>query len=98
MPPQPTAAAKGDPPVALLVDRDEDTRALYSENLIHHGYAVDHASDGREALTKAIVDGPNIIVTDTRLAFIDGYRLIELLRSDTHTSAIPIIVVTGDAF
>src|SRR5262245_36766832 len=86
-----------DPPVALLVDRDRDTRDMYTEYLSFHGYAVDQAADGREGLAKALAHHPNVVVTATRLPFIDGFRLVELLRRDRETRAIPVIVLTSDA-
>src|SRR5262249_50861198 len=81
----------------LLVDGDADTCALYSEYLRLHGFSVDQVQDGRQALAKAITQPADVVVTETRLPGIDGYRLMELLRSDRETSTLPIIVVTGEA-
>ena len=83
--------------LALLVDRDRDSRQMYAECLKHAAYDVEQAEDGREALAKAISHRPLIIITETQLPGIDGYRLCELLRADVSTQATPIIVVTGDA-
>ena len=85
-------------PLALLVDRDDDTRTMYSEYLKRASCDTDEAADGRDALAKAIARQPDVIVTDTRLPGIDGFALCELLRSDAATGAIPIIVVTGDGY
>lgn len=86
------------PPLALLVDRDPDTRRMYGEYLEMASCQTDQAEDGREALAKAISRRPDIIVTETRLPGIDGFELCSLLRHDTATLTIPIVVVTGDAF
>jgi len=86
------------PPVALLVDRDADTRRMYAEYLKLSRCVIDEAEDGREALAKALVRHPDVIVTETRLPGLSGFDLCELLRSDTGTRTIPIVVVTGDAF
>ena len=85
-------------PLTLLVDRDIDTRRMYAQYLKSRPSEVDEAEDGREALAKAIARRPDIIVTETRLAGIDGFTLCELLRSDRSTQDIPIVFVTGDAF
>jgi CheY-like chemotaxis protein len=85
-------------PLALLVDRDQDTRRMYSEYLRLSGCAVEEAEDGREALAKAIAHNPNVIVTETRLPGINGFDLCRLLHSDAATRAIPIVFVTADAF
>src|SRR5438552_681074 len=85
--------------LALLVDRDPDTRKMYAEYLrLSAACETDEAADGREALAKAMARHPDVIVTETRLPGINGIDLCTLLRRDTSTSAIPIIFVTGDAF
>src|SRR5581483_11966846 len=85
-------------PAALLVDRDADTRRMYAEYLRLGHWTIAEASDGREALAKAIATSPDVIVTETRLPGINGYDLCALLRRDSVTRTIPIVVVTGDAF
>jgi two-component system, chemotaxis family, response regulator PixH len=84
--------------LALLADRDADTRLMYAEYLRQLTYEIDEAEDGREALAKAISRHPTVIVTETRLPGMSGYELCRLLRNDPVTILIPIIVVTGDAF
>ena len=85
-------------PLALLVDRDVDTRKMYAEYLRLFAFDTEEAEDGREALAKALSRHPDIIVTETRLPGINGFDLCRLLREDDTTRAIPIVVVTGDAF
>ena len=73
--------------LALLVDRDPDSRQMYAEFLRHAAYEVEQAEDGREALAKAISQRPHVIITETQLPGIDGYRLCELLRTDAATQS-----------
>ena len=87
-----------DSTLALLVDRDQDTRHVYAEYLKLGNWRVDEAGDGREALAKAIALRPDVIVTETRLPGIDGVTLCDLLRRDLATSTIPIVLVTGEAY
>jgi DNA-binding response OmpR family regulator len=82
--------------LVLLVDPDEDTRELYKTFLLPRRYVVEEAADGPEALAKAISDPPDIVVTETRLARIDGYSLCELLRKDCDTKGASIVVLTGE--
>src|SRR5437867_7947044 len=86
------------PPLALLVDRDDDTRSMYSEYLKQAHCNTDEAADGRDALAKAIALRPDVIVTETWLPGIDGFELCEILRRDALTRSIPIIVVTADGY
>jgi CheY-like chemotaxis protein len=85
-------------PLALLIDRDPDTRRMYREYLRLAQWAAEEAGDGREALAKAIALRPDVIVTETRLPGMSGYDLCAILRCDVATRATPIVVVTADAF
>src|SRR5262245_48412161 len=94
----PLPSSAGHPILALLVDRDPDTRRLYAEHLSLASFDIDEASDGREALAKAIARKPQIVVTETRLPGISGFDLCTLLRRDPSTSNAGIVFVTGDGF
>ena len=94
----PLRAEKDKAPLALLVDRDADTRRMYAEYLKRSFCIIEEADDGRAALAKAISGRPDIIVTETRLPGINGFDLCSLLRQDVATRTIPIVVVTSDAF
>jgi CheY-like chemotaxis protein len=85
------------PLLALLVDRDADTRQLYAEFLRQLECDTDEAEDGREALAKAIARHPDVIVTETRLPGISGLDLCRLLRGDAATADISVLFVTADA-
>ena len=82
----------------LLVDRDHDTRRLYSDYLKEAACEIEEAQDGREALARALSRHYDVVVTETRLPGINGYQLCDLLRRDATTHALPIIVVTGETF
>ena len=84
--------------IALLVDRDVDTRLMYAEFLRPRGWDVDETDDGRDALAKALTRHPRVIVTETRLFGISGFDLCQLLRHDPDVAGTSIIFVTGDAF
>jgi two-component system cell cycle response regulator DivK len=86
------------PMSALLADRDDDTRQMYGAFLRALSVDLDEASDGREALAKALSRPHDVVVTETRLPGINGYELCQLLRRDMATKATPIIVVTAEAF
>jgi CheY-like chemotaxis protein len=85
-------------PMVLIVDQDDDNRAMYGQYMKAANWIVEEAADGRDALAKALALRPELIVTEIRLPGIDGFELCKLLRSDFATRAIPIVVVTGDAY
>jgi CheY-like chemotaxis protein len=84
-------------PLALVVDRDDDSRLLYTEFLELNRWRVIAASGGPEALAKAIAERPDVVVSETRLPGFDGLTLSELLRRDCSTAHIPVVLVSSDA-
>jgi len=80
----------------LVVEPDDETRALYSQSLHHAGCDVIEASDGRDALVKAFAQAPTLVMTETRLPMLDGYALCEVLRADATTRTVPILVITTE--
>jgi len=93
----PVAMSKNDGAMRILVaDADADTRAMYEDLLTDAGYEVVAACDGREALVKALSDRPAVVITETHLPLIDGFSLCNVLRRDSATRAVPILVVTAE--
>jgi CheY-like chemotaxis protein len=80
----------------LVVDPDADTRTRYQLALSLAGCDVIEAGDGREALAKALAEPPRVILTELRLPFIDGFALCKILRRDSATHAVPILIVTAE--
>ena len=57
------------------------------------------APTARQALEMLAVAGAGIcaLVTDLHLPLMDGFELIERLRSDSRTALLPIVVISGDS-
>jgi DNA-binding response OmpR family regulator len=85
-------------PIALIVDRDADTRSMYADYLRLESWDSEEAADGRDAFVKALTRRHDVIVTETRLQFVSGYDLCRLLKHHRTTAGIPIVVVTCDVF
>jgi len=83
-------------PRVLLADADAESRLLYGTTFHEAGYSVVEASDGREALAKALGRKPSMVVADLHLALIDGVGLCEILRRERATANVPILVVTTE--
>lgn len=90
------AVASSFPPtVVLIADPDAETRARYREAFIRVGCDVVEATDGRDALAKALPHPPSLVITELTLPFVNGYALCDILRRDPLTAAVPILVVTS---
>ncbi len=85
------------PSTILVVDPDDETRAWYRQSFAVAGWDVVEASDGREALTKALIRPPTLLVTEILLPFLNGYALCEILRLDRTTADVPILVITAES-
>ena len=79
----------------LVVDDETDALELISYNLKQAGYQVVSAADGSEALTKAKTLLPALILLDVMLPEVDGFDVCKILRRETATAAIPIIMLTA---
>src|SRR6185503_15402787 len=81
----------------LVVDDEPDAVELIEFNLKAAGYDVVRANDGEEALKKARMTLPDLIVLDLMLPEVDGMEVCKLLRRDQKTSGIPVVMVTAKA-
>ncbi len=68
---------------------------MYRLKLELDGYAVDVAGDGITALEKARTLRPDIVFLDLRLPKLDGLAVLERLRADTSTAAIPVVILSN---
>ena len=80
-----------------MVDDEPDVLDLVTYNLGLAGFQTETAGDGAEALRKARSSAPDLILLDLMLPEMDGLEVCKLLRRDTKTSAIPIIMLTARA-
>lgn len=83
------------PEKILVVDDDVDTLRLVGLMLQRQGYEIVAASSGRQALSMARSDEPDLIILDVMMPDMDGYEVTRRLRSDQSTSSIPIIMFTA---
>ncbi len=82
-------------PLVLVVEDDRETRQFYTETLTRHGFAVDQAHNGNQALTKALESLPDLVLMDIAVPGIDGIELCRRLRADARTQQVPVLAVTG---
>src|SRR5690606_22316048 len=65
----------------LVVDDDTDTRELVSRNLRRVGFTTTEASSGEEAILKARVVAPSLVILDLLMPGVDGFEVLRTLRS-----------------
>ncbi len=81
--------------LVLVVEDDSDLRQTIQWMLEDEGFLVETASDGREALDRAVQHKPSLVVLDMGLPFIDGNGVAAGLRS-TYGNSVTILTMTAD--
>jgi len=79
------------------VDDEPEAVELVEFNLRQGGFDVAVAADGAEALKKARGLMPSLIVLDLMLPEVDGLEVCKMLRRDSATAKVPIIMLTAKA-
>lgn len=78
----------------LAIEDDPDTRHFYERFLTEEGHEPVLARDGLEAMGR-MDPCPDLIVLDLGLPNIDGYEVLRLLKGNTETRDIPVLIVSG---
>jgi CheY-like chemotaxis protein len=79
----------------LVVDDDPGVRFLLRLLFESVGYEVSEAQHGVAALIRVKESLPDLVVTDIMMPVMDGGQLINRLKSDERTAALPIVAITG---
>lgn len=91
-----TSIDKRNVPSILLVEDNNDMRNFIKEELIEF-YKVNESTNGEEGLYEAIINPPDLIITDLMMPKMDGITLCEKLKTNVNTSHIPVIMLTAKA-
>jgi signal transduction histidine kinase/CheY-like chemotaxis protein len=79
----------------LAVDDDPLAIELLRTSLVPAGFTVLTAGGGAEGLETARLARPDLIILDLMMPDVDGFAVVEALRDDPGTAAIPIVVLTS---
>jgi two-component system, OmpR family, phosphate regulon response regulator PhoB len=83
-------------PKIIIIEDERDLVDVLSYNLKREGYQVNSALTGREGI-KLITDGPlpDLLLLDLMLPDMQGTEICKLLRNDSRTKRLPIIMLTA---
>src|SRR3954468_18294096 len=81
----------------LLVDGDTKSLRVLEVSLKKAGFNVTTAVNGADALAKVETSAPDLIISDTKMAEMDGFELVERLKQNVDWAAIPFIFLTSQS-
>ncbi|MBX9848036.1 MAG: response regulator, partial [Rhodocyclaceae bacterium] len=77
----------------LLVDDDPDLLRLLAIRLEAAGHRIETAANGQEALARASIERPQLVITDMQMPGMDGAALFDALR--VQHPLLPVIILTA---
>ncbi len=79
----------------LLVEDDNNLREIYEARLQAEGYDIVSARDGEEALSVAMKEKPDLIISDVMMPKISGFDMLDILRTTEETKNAKVIMMTA---
>ena len=79
----------------LFVDDNPDCRQIFRLYLRNMGYELIEAKTGHEAVELAKTARPDLMILDLGLPDMSGFQVLALLKQDSTTDAIPVVVQTA---
>jgi len=79
----------------LIADDEEDILEMIEIRLSYAGFEVLRARDGEELVKRAMLEKPDLIISDVLMPKMNGYEAVKILRSKRETEGIPLIMLTA---
>ena len=88
-------SARGIGTCVLLVEDEDVLRRVMKDLLEREGYTIIEARDGVQALDEVDRQAPDVVILDLNLPGLDGYGVLQQIRSRSATRHIPVMVLTA---
>lgn len=79
----------------FVVEDEEDIQDLIRHHLAKEGYVVTTAGNGMEAVKAILRKPPDLVLLDLMLPGLDGLDVCRMLKKESKTADIPILMVTA---
>ncbi len=79
----------------LIAEDDSELRRMFARVLVHQGYSIREAANGKEALDVLEHDYIDLVVSDIMMPVMDGYELVKQLRDSGNM--VPVLMITAKA-
>jgi DNA-binding response OmpR family regulator len=81
----------------LVVDDDPVILKLLEVNFVMEGFTVLTAADGVDAFDRAVLEQPQAVVSDIMMPRMNGLELVQRLKAEPATAAIPVVLLSAKA-
>ncbi len=81
----------------LIIEDNAEMRSFIRSCIDQNTYNITEAADGEEGIRKALDIIPDLIISDVMMPKIDGFGVVQAIRSNLPTSHIPLILLTAKA-
>jgi hypothetical protein len=82
-------------PLVLVCDDDSSVRTVVQAMLERQGYRVLTVASGHEAVEQSVAQPPDVILLNLMMPGMDGWETLAVLKQQTETQAIPVIILSG---
>lgn len=79
----------------LIIDDDQGARDTMAAFVAGDGTSIIAAENGRDGIVRAKDDRPDLVLLDLMMPGLGGHEVLERLKDDPATSAIPVVVITS---
>lgn len=93
--PFPASGPEERPPLILVVEDNEVAMLQIRSALEEKGYEVRTAFGGTEALACVEKEVPDAVVLDLMMPEVDGFQVLEQIRSTSETATLPVLILTA---
>ena len=93
--PPESEAAEARAPLVLIAEDHEDSRDALRTLLDAFGYRVVEASNGRQAVERALAERPDLILMDMMMPHVDGFQATREIRAVEGMRGVPIVALTA---
>ena len=93
--PAPEAPTAPNRPLVLVVEDEAALLTMLRYNLEKHGYRVEEAANGEEALARLAEERPDLVLLDWMLPVLSGIEVCRQIRRHPETRDLPVIMLTA---
>ncbi len=81
----------------LVADDEQNLLLLLKDNLEEYGFDVVTATNGQEALDKALSVVPSVVILDVEMPKLNGWQVCEKIRADSRLKNTPVLILSAYA-